>query len=353
MRRAYGIGSIVALLTVMVLLEGCASEWTMREQRPLSALQWPNQPAMSRIAYVSSMNGFERGGSASSVVKNVIFGLSGDVNSDAFGVPVAVAAGQDGRLAVADSGCRCVHWYLPTERKYLRIASTGSGELKSPVSVVFDDEQRLYVSDSVAGRILVFGSDGVFLAAISASGTGSLKRPTGLAYDRKNRVLYAVDTADHQVHAFDRSGNFLFSFGERGDANGQFNFPTHIAWSPAGLLYVTDAMNFRIQIFDEQGRFRTAFGHHGDMSGDLAMPKGVAADRNGTVYVVDALFDALQLFNERGEFLLTVGSRGNEFGEFYMPSGIFIDDADRLYLCDTYNRRIQIFSITGNGAYAN
>ncbi len=340
----------MALLGALVLLaSACASKWMLRTARPEVALQWPYQPSQAKVTYVQSLTGFKPRSQSGALLKAIIFGSeSADLN--AFVLPVAIATGNDGRIAVADMGRSAVHLYIPTQERYLRLTGSEKERVSSPVGLVFDDELKLYLSDS-AGKVFAFGPDGALLFTLRAAGTERLQRPTGIAYSPRTKLLYVVDTLADKVHAFATNGDFSFSFGERGDAEGRFNFPTHIFRSSAGELYVTDALNFRIEIFDEQGKVLGTFGHHGDGSGDLAMPKGVAVDRDGVVYVVDGLFDNVQLFNRRGDFLLTLGRRGVDFGEFWLPSGAFISGNDELYVCDTYNRRIQVFRITEQ--YAN
>lgn len=294
-----------------------------------------------------TIKGFkEIGTSIPHVLKYIIFGKS---TGGTIIRPAAVARGRDNRLAIADTGCPCVHLYIPSEQKYIRVFGTKTDVLRSPVGVAFDDELKMYVADSALRAISVFDRNGKHLFSIEKAGYTQLQRPTGLAYSPDTQTLYAVDTRAHAVYALNPKGDFLFSFGERGTKDGQFNFPTHIAASPSGQVYVVDSMNFRVQAFDAGGKFLAAFGRHGDGSGDFAMPKGIAADVNGVVYVVDNLFDTVQLFNGKGDFLLTLGSRGAGHGEFWMPSGLFLDPNDTLYVCDTYNRRIQLFQIIRNG----
>ena len=331
-----------ALCLAALLTTGCSRKWVMDSQPPEAGLVWPQAPEKPRIRHLGTITGFrERGVS----LKSLVFGKGEDrlVN------PVAVAAGGDGRIAVADTGTKSVHLYIPKEERYVGVFRFGSVGMMSPVGVAFDDELRLYVSDSFHEKVSVFDSRGEYLFSFERTRDGVLRRPTGLAYDRDRKTVFAVETASHRIQAFTPKGEPLASFGERGSGDGQFNFPTHIFRGPSGRTYVTDAMNFRVQIFDSTGKFISAFGNHGDGSGDFSMPKGVASDSGGVIYVVDTLFDNVQLFDEKGEFLLTLGNRGTGQGEFWLPSGIFIDGGDRLYVCDTYNRRIQIFEITKGG----
>jgi DNA-binding beta-propeller fold protein YncE len=345
MRISYWSRSWAALLCALVCLaSGCATRWSLRTAQPTSALQWPYAPNQAKVVCVQSLTGLAPDRDSGWVLKAIVFG-SETQDRNAFVLPVAVATGSDGRIAVADMGRRCVHLYIPAQQRYLQLTGSEQEKITSPVGVIFDDDLRLYVSDS-AGKVLAFGPDGALLFTRQTAGTEPLQRPTGLAYSPRTKFLYVVDTLANKVHAFRTNGDYVFSFGERGDAQGRFNFPTHIFRSASGDLYVTDALNFRVEIFDEQGNVLGAFGHHGDGSGDLAMPKGLAVDRDGVVYVVDGIFDNVQLFNRQGDFLLTLGQRGTDFGEFWLPSGAFIGDNGELYVCDTYNRRIQVFQIT-------
>lgn len=344
------IGRRLALSALCLTLSACAATWSPRVERPVGALQWPPMPALSRLTLVESIGGFARGQDVGSVARAVAIGRQPEAK-DRFGVPVAAAAGADGRLAVADLGLRCVHLFVPAERRYLRLVGSPEAPLISPVGVVFDEAQRLYVSDST-GRLLVFGVDGKLLATWSRAGAAALLRPTGLAWSRARKLLYTVDTLAHAVYAFDEHGALVRTIGGRGEGAGSFNFPTHVAWSPAGELFVTDALNFRVQIFDEDGRPRGMFGRHGDGSGDLAMPKGVAVDRRGVVYLADSLFDNVQLFDREGRYLLGVGARGVGLGEFWIPAGLSISERGDLYVADSYNRRVQVFHITERDADA-
>jgi DNA-binding beta-propeller fold protein YncE len=338
-RRRYA----VPLFVLACVASACATTWRLRTSHPDIVLQWPYQPNRAKVTYAQAFTGLARNADSGSLLRQVIFGEDEDRN--AFMLPVAVATAHDGRIAVADMGRRCVHLYVPAEQRYVQLSGTKQDKIASPVGVIFDDEDRLYVSDST-GKVFAFGPDGGLLFTLLTAGADRLQRPTGITYSPRKKALYIVDTLANKVDVFGTNGNFAFSFGERGDGEGRFNFPTHIFRSSAAELYVTDALNFRVQIFDEEGNPLGSFGHHGDGSGDMAMPKGLAVDRDGVVYVVDGLFDNVQLFNRRGDFLLTIGKRGTDFGEFWLPSAAFISDNDELYVCDTYNRRVQVFRIT-------
>jgi DNA-binding beta-propeller fold protein YncE len=337
---------LLALLLFMNAGAGCAASWGINQESAARETAWQDHAGTPIIRHVTTMTGFKEAGTAASgIIRSLVFGANG---GNAISRPVAIAIGPGERMAIADVGCQCVHLYIPRQHRYHRILDAQGEELKSPVGVAFDNESRLYVSDSARGAVFLFDADGGYLSSITG-GRLPLKRPTGLAHDNDSGTLYVVDTLEHAVNAFDRNGRFLHSFGVRGSGNGEFNYPTYIQISPSGRLVVTDAMNFRIQLFDRAGHFLSSFGKHGDGSGNFAMPKGAVIDRDGVYYVVDSLFDNIQLFNDRGDFLLTVGSRGTGHGEFWLPSGLFLDINDKLYVCDTYNQRVQILQIQRSG----
>jgi DNA-binding beta-propeller fold protein YncE len=339
----------MGLCALAVLCAGCASKWSLTVESPGEPVQWRDGENVARATYLGSIREFkETGVTISGVLRSVVFGSRKSDNT--IKRPVAVAIGRDDRVAIADLGCACVHLYVPSEQKYLKIYGARKEELLTPVSVAFDDESRLYVSDSTAHTIYVFDREGAPLSSIRTAGKDALQRPTGLTYASGEKILYAVDTLAKKVYAFNASGALLFSFGGPGDQEGLFNFPTHIVTSPDGRVYVTDAMNFRVQRFDAAGKFLSSFGHHGNGSGDLALPKGIAVDQAGVIYVVDNLFGNIQLFDLTGSFLFTIGRGGTGDGEFSLPSGLFLAGGSQLYVCDTYNQRVQIFKLNGGEA---
>jgi len=334
------------LAAAALFVLGCASSWAPRSVEPRAELQWPSPPAPAKLAYDHSLSGFSSRRGAGAALRAAAIGRTA-ADEGGFALPVAVAAGPGGAIAVADLGRRCVHLYRPDEQRYRRLTGARDAPLASPVALAFDDRGRLWVSDST-GRVLAFGVQGEVLRTIASAGGEPLRRPTGIAFDAARGRLYVAETLAHRIDVFDLDGDYLSSFGGRGESEGLLNFPTYLSLTPAGELLVTDAMNFRIDRFDAEGRLLGSFGRHGDGSGDFARPRGVAVDRDGVVYVADGLFDNVQLFTRKGDYLMTLGARGTGFGELWLPAGLFVDGNGRLWVCDTYNRRVQVFRITEN-----
>lgn len=326
---------------VLLCLWSCAPvKWDTVLSEP-AKLSWPPLPNPKKIEYLGTLNQFTPVGRS---LRTIIFGQN---EPGKLVKPVAIAVGADGRMAIADAGKRGVHFFIPSQQKYVLLTKAGEDEFQSPVSVIFDNAQNLVVSDSSLAKIFVFDDNGNYAKEIIPPKNHSFVRPTGITYSEADGLFHVVDSKLNQVVTFNDQGNYIRSFGKRGAGNGELNIPTHIATDSTGKVYVNDAMNFRAQIFTSIGDFVTMFGHHGDGSGDFAMPKGIAVDQSGTIYVAETLFDAIQLFSVKGDYLLTLGRQGQGAAEFWMPTGLFIDRDNKLYVCDTYNKRIQIFQLYG------
>ena len=127
---------------------------------------------------------------------------------------------------------------------------------------------------------------------------------------------------------------FSLTWGEGGNAEGQFDTPAGIAVDAAGNVYVADSYNNRIQKFDSSGKFLLAWGSYGEEESQFDEPRGIAVDAAGNVYVADAYNNRIQKFNSSGNFLLAWGSYGEENGQFDTPAGIAVDAAGNVYAAD-------------------
>jgi len=332
---------VLGLLFALIAVGACAPT-AVKPGRQLP-LVWPDEiGAPPRVAYVRQFSRPDDFGISKGLFQRLgelIFG-----GSEARLIrPMAVVA-TNGVVFVADPGANGVHRFDQTAARYDLIIAEGGHSLPSPVGLALGSEGEVYVADSDLAQVLMIRPGA---KAATPLALPQMAQPTGIAFDRSSGNLYVVDTGAHRVNVFRRDGAPAFAFGGRGDAQGEFNYPTLLWLDPAGRLYVTDSLNFRIQTFDLQGRYLSGFGQVGDASGDNVRPKSVATDSHGHVYVVDALHNALQIFDARGRYLLSIGSLGDDRGEFWLPAGIFIGDNDTIYIADSYNQRIQVLRYIG------
>jgi len=263
--------------------------------------------------------------------------------------PYGVVADSRGRVIVTDPGIPAVHIFDFDRQKYKLLRRAGKQELRSPQCVALDAQDNFYVTDSDAGKIFVFDSDGNFRRTIGAlkGGEGMFKRPTGIAVDSAARRIYVSDTWRQQIFVLDMDGSVLQKIGKGGAALGEFNFPTELRLEDNELL-VVDAMNFRVQRLQPSGEASFLTGGVGDSSASMFRPKGIALDSEHNIYVVDGFKDLVQVFNHQGQLLYYFGGSGTGPEEFQLPAGLFINHDDRIYIVDSYNRRVQVLRYLGS-----
>ena len=134
------------------------------------------------------------------------------------------------------------------------------------------------------------------------------------------------------------------TFGGRGNASGQFEYPSDVAVDGhSGRVYVADTFNDRVQVFDSAGDYAS------NITGSLRNPSGVAVDASsGRVYVADTGKHRVLVFDPAGEHAGTIaGPPGDAFNN---PSGVAVNGSGHVYVADTYKSRIQIFDPAGDYA---
>jgi len=331
----------VHALAVALAMNACAPTPAPEESAPPRV--WPDAPAAPRIAHLRSFSRPEDLGITGGVLQRLADLLLGARDARLIRPMAVVAVGDV--VYVADPGAKGIHRFDPAGGRYELLYGESGSPIATPVGLARGAGGEVFVADAAGGQVLVIRPGA--RAAVRLDLHAPLKRPTGIAADPDTGQLFVVDTAAHRVMVFGRDGALETSFGSRGTGDGEFNFPTLLWRDAGGRLYVTDSLNFRIQMFDARGGFIGKFGRAGDATGDAARSKGVATDRYGHIYVVDSLFHAFQVFDPAGRFLLSVGEQGRAQGEFWLPTGIFISESDTIYVADSYNRRVQVFRYIG------
>ncbi|MEE8605115.1 MAG: NHL repeat-containing protein, partial [Candidatus Aminicenantaceae bacterium] len=75
---------------------------------------------------------------------------------------------------------------------------------------------------------------------------------------------------------------------ESDDENVLFYMPSDIAVDEEGNVFVLDSGNHRIQKFDPQGNFLASFGRRGQGPGEFQYPQSLDIDKNGFMYISDS-----------------------------------------------------------------
>jgi sugar lactone lactonase YvrE len=354
--------SNVFALGVALLLGGCANGGAVRGEMHYGRdgvpdgqrVTWPAPPETPRFAYTGTLTGepnFRRAAGDTGALKSFgrwLVGLDGAGEAPlVLQRPGALVGDERGRLYVSDTGRRGVFVFDATAGE-LRLweRADAARNFVAPSGLALGEQGALFVADAELGIVAHLDAQGEPLAAI---GRGVLQRPTGLARDARTGRLFVADTTAHDIKVFDAAGALVRTLGRRGQGDGEFNFPTHLAFAN-GELYVTDTLNSRVQVFAADASLPSRrFGARGLYLGNLVRPKGVSVDSEGHVYVVESYHDSLLVFSAAGEFLLPIGGSGAAGGAFQLPAGVWVDGRDNVFVADMFNGRVVRFQFLGGG----
>ena len=150
-------------------------------------------------------------------------------------------------------------------------------------------------------------------------------RPTGVAFSASGEIYVCDGYGNARVHKFTPEGKLLFSWGEPGDAPGEFCLPHAVRVDKHERVWVADRENSRVQIFDAQGKFL-------DQWTDLSTPTDIFIDPEETVYISE-LSPRVSIFTIDGKLLSRWGSQeqDKEMDRFIVPHDIAVDSRGDIY----------------------
>lgn len=344
-------------LVAILALAGCAGTGTparlhygLLDAPEGKRIMWPPEPDEPRYQFAGQLTGeenFVRDDDTRRGLRSFLYWVVGLFEEERPNVllrPQAVIGDEAGRTYITDVGRAAVFVFdeVAGELKVWEHAM-GLRPFVAPIGIALAADGGIWVADAELGMVVRLDRDGNPLAPIRAE---ALQRPTGLVRDAARGELYVADTYAHDIKVFAEDGRLLRTIGQRGEAPGEFNFPTHLALA-GGKLYVTDTLNSRVQVFPLEGGEPQVIGQRGLFYGNLVRPKGVAVDGDNNVYIIESYYDNLLIFNEAGEFLMPIGGVGQGTGKFYLPSGVWVDSFNRVFVADTFNGRVTLFQYLG------
>jgi len=329
-------------LVLLAALAACA------HAPPPAPVEWPFPPDAPRIRFVRTLRNEAdldtaafsevmrtvRGGGGLSIIAPQGLALSEDGNR------LYIAEVRVGRILVADF----------VERRLSRFAA--DDQIQLPSNIALDKDENVYVTDSFGPNVVVYSKSGKRLRVIGQD----LVRPTGIALDKERGLVYVADTSQnveqgHKVQVYTLDGRLVREIGRRGDAEGEFNFPTYLALDKVGRLYVADSANARVQIFDPEGRFLRTFGERGDEIGQFARLKGIALDGFGNVYTIEGEHSAVVIFSPYPDFnvLMAFGGKARKLEFMDIVGAIAIDPRTNLiYVGNNEYPRVNVYQLLGS-----
>jgi hypothetical protein len=206
--------------------------------------------------------------------------------------------------------------------------------------VATDSKDRVFVFNRGTHPVIVFDRDGHF---ITSWGEGIIRRAHGIHIGPDDAV-YLTDDLDHTVRKFTAEGRLLLTLGSSGRpcdtgvdgidyrtircAGPPFHRPTNVALSVGGDIYVSDGYgNARVHRFDRDGRLLFSWGEPGDAPGQFNVPHGIAVDREERVYIADRENSRIQVFTSEGKLLAI-------WTDVARPMQVFIGPADQVFVVE-------------------
>jgi DNA-binding beta-propeller fold protein YncE len=320
---------------------------------------WPEPPNITRLRYLDYFAGeklpdFKAKPKKKSGWMDRVAGTGSQDNGSAeamrnhffLGEPHGLAVDSKGKLYVADGKVSAIFIFDPETHDTQMIKNGKDASFKLIMGLAMDDNDRLFVADSGARHVLVLNAQ----HRVEASITEGLSNPVGLALDLENRFLYVADVDLDQILVYDAdSFQLLRKIGTTGKnhtltSTGDFAKPSGVAVDADGNLYVADMLNARIEVFDAEGNFIRTFGKRGDGPGYFAMPKGVAIDADGHIWVTDPQQNRMQVYTQDGRLLMYVGNgQGLMPGMFSGVQYVTIDKQNRVFTSEVFPGRVQEF----------
>ncbi|QLQ06770.1 MAG: hypothetical protein HZY76_12435 [Anaerolineae bacterium] len=148
---------------------------------------------------------------------------------------------------------------------------------------------------------------------------------------RRRRQSVRRGLQNAQIVKYDQDGKRLLAWGERGSAEGQFEFLPppdgpqmdggFVVVDDAGNVYVSDSWNNRVQKFGADGQHLATWSTFGPDEASFNVPGPISIDAEGRLYVAD--FSGMQRLDLDGNFLATIAAAGeaalNSQGQLFVP----------------------------------
>jgi len=315
-----------------------------------ATLVWPMPPDKPRVRFIEEWdNNLQVEPIRKRTWADKLAGVPEKNVAEDFGKPAGIATDSKGRVYIVSVG-RAVLYVIDREKKQLlRINGDNGVYFRSPVGIVIDGKDNVFISDSQLHLVMKFNPQMKMIANFGSD--EGMQTPAYMALDEARQRLYIADTRAQTVFVYDPETLALVrkvgKFGSKKDD--EFQYPVGVAVNRNdGSFAITDTGSCSVRVFDANFKFVRRFGQQAMSPGNFVRPKGIAFDSEGNIWVADAAFNNFQIFDPTGHVRMFVGSPGIGPGQFQLPNGLFIDKNNRVYVGDQLNGRVQVFQFLGS-----
>lgn len=203
---------------------------------------------------------------------------------------------------------------------------------RCPIAIVAGADGFVYVADPTLRAVLVYSSGGGFVEQLLPTATvddpDRSFRPASLLLN--GGILYIGNVGDHRVDRWSTvDRQWLPPIVPPADGSG-FMAPTGLAMTSDGVLLIVDSLRARVFRFSSEGKWLRPIGRPGRQDGEFVRPKQVCVTPSGLVFVADAGRQSVLLFAASGHFVTEIREQPGTWPGFTLPVGLLALPADGL-----------------------
>jgi DNA-binding beta-propeller fold protein YncE len=269
------------------------------------------------------------------------------------GEVAGVAVNSKGHIFVYNRGVRTQLFEFNADGSFMRSIGDDVYGFTFAHVVRIDKDDNIWCVDEGSNMVIKFNPAGEVLLvlgrkpeSVEAPGPGDaprpvrqewFNRPTDVAWDATGNIFVADGYGNSRVAKFDKTGNFIKAWGQRGTAQGEFHLVHSLAIDASGNVYVGDRENKRIQIFDGEGKFLTEWTNVGAPWAICITPSpnqflySSDSEATGRIYKLDL----------KGNVLGYFGSKGKGADQFGWVHEISCPSENTLYVGELLNWRAE------------
>jgi DNA-binding beta-propeller fold protein YncE len=302
-------------------------------------------------ALVSIVPAFAQGGGAAALPQ-----LPFHLEPDFFHYPAhsvigrvsGIAVGPSGTIVTLNRGYHPVMEFKP-DGSFLRSWGEGSAMFEGAHQVRFDPQGNLWYVDAAHDIIYRFDSEGRTVGALGSDpepwtwsthvieravrAKNAFYQETDIGWSKDGSMFVSDGYGNSRVVKFDKDGNFVKAWGERGTAPGDFNTPHSLVVDNNDIVYVADRANNRVQSFDTEGKLKAVWNLPG-AAWSLCLTNGprqvIFVGSVGRVYEMDLTGKILGVFGRPGRMPGTIDS----------VHALACPDENTVYIANLYSNRL-------------
>ena len=228
------------------------------------------------------------------------------------------------------------------------IRGFGDGLFDRPHGLRIDAQDNIWATDVAMNVVYKFNPSGRIEMVLGVKGRTGEWHPNGhlRVFHEPNEavvgpsgdifVLQGHGKGESRVLKFDSDGNFIKTWGGKGNGPGEFDLPHSLVFDAQGLLHIADRNNARIQVFDADGSYISESQHPG-------APCGLFMGADQHIWLAHGHTGQIMKLDLDGHVLgaMPGAGPGKTTGKYGEAHYIAVSPRDEVFVADMLNWRVQ------------